>query len=104
MKNMVIHKFRVAQIPMAYLRFVLPMEKEARVLSLQVQKGAPTIWAETPDRDHGIHSIEEVQNLRVFQWVPTGDMVPRGCEYVGTLQFLEGELVYHLYELIGGTK
>lgn len=67
------------------------MPEEARLLTLQVQQGVPTLWAQV--------NPEAPVVRRCFQWVGTGTKAPAVGTYVGTVQMRGGEFVFHLYEV-----
>lgn len=73
--------------------FDLNMPAGARVLSVQVQRGKPYIWALCcPDNE-----IEK----RRFCALGTGHACPEDIEsarFVGTFQFEDRALVFHLFE------
>lgn len=66
------------------------MPLASKVLTLQVQHGTPTLWAEV--------ILEEPRRTETRRFVVhgTGHTVPWDCEYVGT--WLDGAFVWHLYE------
>lgn len=76
--------------------FSLPMPKGARVLSVQMQNGAPVVWAEV--------SQDAAREARSFHVVGTGTPLPMGVslKYVGTIQ--QGHYVWHLYEEVQARK
>lgn len=68
------------------------MPDGAKVLTVQVQKGKPCIWAEcNPDNE---------PVLRTFLIRGTGhpidDDIKKMC--IGTIQMLDGSIVYHVFE------
>lgn len=68
------------------------MPECAKVLTVQVQKGKPCIWAEcNPD---------EKQVLRTFLIRGTGHSIDDEIEkeYIGTIQMCEGSIVFHVFE------
>jgi hypothetical protein len=69
----------------------IEMPAKAKVLTVQLQRGEPQIWALVDDDGSLVP--------REFRWVGTGRGLgePLG-EYVGTLQ-IEGDFVFHLFEL-----
>lgn len=70
---------------------VLKMPKGAVVLTVQIQKSEPFIWALVdPEK-------EEVE--RRFYLYGTGMTVTHSETYIGTFQILNGGLVFHLFEL-----
>lgn len=70
----------------------LPIPPEGKVLSLQLQRGEPCIWVE-------LNPNHPIMSERVFLFVGTGHSVPVSSEFIDTLQFDGGSLVFHLYEL-----
>ena len=66
----------------------------AEILSVQVQRGEPCIWA--------LCDTEAKKELRSFVWVGTGHAYPsrfyQGLAFVGTIQLEGGSLVFHLFE------
>lgn len=72
----------------------LRMPAGAKVLTLQLQNGKPTIWMEV--------DTEEAREDRAFQMHGTGwdwhEGDGRTSAYVGTVQI--GEFVWHFYELV----
>jgi hypothetical protein len=75
---------------------VIHMPKGAKVLCVQMQHGDPCLWAE-------VDSEAEVEPMRFF-WRGTGHSVefPFLVGYVGTVQMMDGTLVFHLYKKIDG--
>lgn len=67
------------------------MPEEAHLLTLQVQQGVPTLWAQV--------NPEAPVVRRIFQWVGTGQKAPADGTYVGTVQLQGGQFVFHLYEV-----
>lgn len=66
----------------------------SEVLAVQIQHGAPTIWAKVPRE----HSKTE---RRRFVLVATGGTVTEDAhDYIGTVQAADGHLVFHLFELL----
>ena len=68
------------------------MPKGAKVLTLQMQYGVPTLWAEVdPDA-----TIDEIHHLVVYG---TGHLIDPGAgNYLGTFQ--EPPFVWHAYDTI----
>lgn len=68
------------------------MPKNAKILTVQVQKGTPCIWAEV---DTEASKVE-----RKFLVYGTGHTMrnPAQEQYIGTYQQLDGNLIWHLYE------
>jgi hypothetical protein len=76
--------------------FELDMPVGAEVISVQVQRGTPRLWAmvnadpETP------------RESRRFRLLGTGRAIPAEFQlarFVGTFQMANGELVFHLFAL-----
>jgi len=70
---------------------IVEMPQEAKILTVQVQYGQPCIWAlVNPDCN-----VEE----RTIYTVGTGHPASHvaGCQYVGTYQLHEGQLVFHIF-------
>ncbi len=71
----------------------IELPRGAELLTVQVQRGVICLWAvvdpNTTERD-----------LRTFYIVGTGHPMPENpmVEYVGTIQELEGALVWHVFE------
>jgi hypothetical protein len=72
----------------------LEMPKGAEVLTVQLQRGEPTLWAACDP--------EVATETRHFRWVGTGHPFDGPALYVGTVQFSGGSLVFHLFEIMGG--
>jgi hypothetical protein len=59
-----------------------------RVLSVQMQRGAPCVWAEvTPGTEYKAE----------LWWVETGQTIAPHWYPLGTVVFSEEDVVYHLY-------
>ena len=71
----------------------LEMPLGAKVLTVAVQNGLPTLWARVPDAD-------APRELRRFVFVGTGNEgeLRASDEYLGTVQLAEGRLVLHIFE------
>jgi hypothetical protein len=68
------------------------MPAGARVLSVQVQKDIPCLWAEVDTDNPSVY--------RSFLILGTGHQVPTGdVEYLGTFQLYGGDFVGHVYEV-----
>lgn len=68
------------------------MPKGATILTIQSQKGVPCIWAEVDQ--------EANPETRIFSIRGTGHIfneADRG-EYIGSIQELDGALIWHIYE------
>ncbi len=73
--------------------FSITTRQGAKILSVDVQGGAPCLWAEV---DPG--APEEVRHFRLCG---TGHVIPAGetRRFVGTLLLHGDSLVFHLFEL-----
>jgi len=74
--------------------FTMEMPKGAQILTVQAQRGVPCIWA--------LVDPEMENEERSFVMRGTGhpiddNMVPF-LNYVGTMQMMEGTLIWHLFE------
>lgn len=67
------------------------MPRAAKVLCVQVQHGAPQIWAL-------VGNEAETVEARPFRVFGTGQEMPGGLSYLGTFQLSGGGLVWHLFE------
>lgn len=68
------------------------MPEDAKVLTVQVQKGKPCLWAEcNPDKE---------PVLRTFLIRGTGHPIDDEIEkeYIGTIQMCEDSIVFHVFE------
>jgi hypothetical protein len=86
-----IHKY-----PISISDFTLSMPRGAEILTLQVQRGVPYIWALV---DRYTYEYEP----RQFGVVGTGQLMEghtSSLGYVGTWQELCGDLVWHLWEYL----
>ena len=71
------------------------MPKDSTILTVQVQKGTPCLWA--------LVDTEKEMVGRSIRIVGTGHPVPKGIiRYIGTFQVLEGTFVGHVFEVKGG--
>jgi len=67
------------------------MPREAKVLSVQMVRGEAVIYALV---DHRLPTVQ-----RTFQVYGTGHPMPENPgRYLGTFQFLKGELVFHVFD------
>jgi len=71
----------------------IEMPKDAEILSIQPQNNKVCIWAKVdPDNE---------KESRAFQIIGTGNPVSdKPKKYLGTFQIYEGQLVFHLFELL----
>lgn len=68
------------------------MPAGARVLAVQLQHGAPALWA--------LVDPAQPTTLRAFRIVGTGHpFEAEGLQYVGTFQTAHGEFVGHVFEV-----
>lgn len=77
-------------------RAELKMPRGAKVLTVQVQNGAPRLWA--------LVDPEQPEERRVFEVYGTGHHIPdiHSAAYVATFQVDDGAFVFHLFERLGG--
>lgn len=84
-----VHKYPLGVIG----RLEVGMPEGAIILSLQVQRGKPCMWA--------LVDTEAPIELRYFWFLETG-CPATSCvlrdEFIGTVQFLGGSYVLHLFE------
>lgn len=71
----------------------IPMPAFARVLTIQMQRGVPVLWA--------LVEINATMRDRVFETILTGHAIQSGHkrEYIGTYQ-IGTDRVFHVFELI----
>lgn len=69
----------------------IELPEGARVLTVQIQKGKPYIWAKV---DPNAPKIK-----RYFKLFGTGHQISNTNKYIGTFQIYEGDLVFHLFEI-----
>jgi len=74
--------------------FEIALPAGAEVLSVQVQRETPCIWA--------LISTEEPAVPRRFRLVGTGQPVDFAGRFIGTFQLASGALVFHLFEIPQG--
>lgn len=72
-------------------RHSLPVPLQATFLSVQLQGAAIVLWFAVNDEDHAATG-------RTFLGVLTGDEVPDGHEFLGTVQLKDREFVVHVFE------
>ncbi len=71
---------------------ILPMQKDARVLSVDVQHGEVQVWA--------LVDPEAPTELRRFRVSGTGHPLGEEIEslrFIGTVQMMGGQLVWHIF-------
>lgn len=80
------------ELPLVVDVIPVAMPKDARVIAVQNQRGAVTLWAEV--------EAEAPPVNRVFRIIGTGHSFDRtGLRYVGTVQV--NAFVWHVYEYAG---
>lgn len=73
------------------------MPATAQVLCVQAQRNVITLWAEVPVANG--QGYEPENETRTFVVYGTGRPIPNNPgRYIGTVQQLAGELVWHVYE------
>ena len=79
-------------------RTELRMPRGAKVLAVQVQNGAPRLWA--------LVDPEQPEERRFFEVYGTGHPIPdiHSAVYVATFQVDDGAFVFHLFERISGCQ
>jgi hypothetical protein len=87
-----IHKYKV---PESRGRFYMVLPAYARIISVQIQRSIPVMWA--------VIDIEAPNEYRSFILVETGENLPdeiyTNSYYLGTLQLQDGDYVLHLFEV-----
>lgn len=76
--------------------FVMTLPIGARLLSVQVQRGQPCLWA--------IVDPSAANETRRFRFAGTGHPITERAEvlvFVSTFQMEGGSLVFHVFEIIG---
>ncbi len=85
-------------VPIQMDEIHLTLRKDAKVLSVHLQLGAPQLWV-LINKD----VAEELTQERSFIWLPTGVtlQVNDGHElvFIGTVLVMAGNEVYHLFEI-----
>ena len=77
--------------------FTLELPKDAKILTVQTQRGTPQLWA--------MVDSETEKEKRYFRLAGTGhplSLVNAHFIYIGTFQMGNGVLVFHLFEIKGG--
>lgn len=77
---------------------LLVVSKGAEILTVQVQKGIPYVWA-LVDKD------QENQETKIIEVFGTGHdihdlMHGQTRKYIGTFQLHQGELIFHVFEVL----
>lgn len=72
---------------------IVDMPYESKVLTVQMQRGRPVIWALVHER--------WPEEQRRFRWVGTGHPMASDDDitYVGSVQLSDGDFVFHLFAL-----
>jgi hypothetical protein len=73
--------------------FELTMPKGALVLSVQVQRDTPCLWA--------LVDYTTETEVRRFRIAGTGHPIDFDGKFIGTFQLDHGSLVFHLFEVPG---
>ncbi len=69
----------------------IPLPAGAQVLTVQVQRGQPCLWA--------MVDLQVVAEPRSFYIIGTGHPMPQlASRYVGTFQLIDGDLIFHVFE------
>jgi len=78
--------------------FTLELPKDAKILTIQTQRGAPQLWA--------MVDSETEKETRYFKLgrtgYPLGDDYLRIINYIGTFQIENGILAFHIFEIKKG--
>lgn len=78
--------------------FTLELPKDARILTVQIQRETPQLWA--------LVDSETEKETRYFRLSgtghPLGEDYLRITNYIGTFQMENGALVFHLFEVKKG--
>lgn len=73
-------------------RSTVQMQEGAQLLSCQVQYGVACIWA-------AVYATAPLES-RTFVAVPTGGEIPQESKgFVGTVQYDDGDVVQHIFEV-----
>jgi len=82
------------EVPINEDSFILEMPKDSKILSFQLQKENPQIWAIVDDEN-------DEKEIREFKLLGTGLSFGKeklvGYEFIGTIQMYDGDLVLHLF-------
>ena len=82
-------------VPVAGYYTIAKMPHNAEILTVQMQRGEPFVWAMVDDEDAPKYQ-------RIFRWLGTGHPADDAGKYVGTIQLDGGALIFHLFD--GGEK
>lgn len=72
------------------------LAKEAEVLTAQTQHGSVQVWVRTPK--DAILPEYPLEPRRFFMHGTGHDVHPDAGRYIGTCQFQDGALVFHVFE------
>ncbi|MBU2060058.1 MAG: hypothetical protein KKB38_20300 [Gammaproteobacteria bacterium] len=73
--------------------FELELPKDAEILTVQMQYGIPCLWA--------LVDPTAQQEFRLFRLSGTGHPVETlNLDYIGTVQQAEGQLIWHVFEIL----
>lgn len=87
----VIYKY---SLDVPYPIFVITLPVEAEVIAIQNQKGAPYMWVLQDLEGNG--PFEH----RKFVKIGKDDYIADNYKHIATLQELEGDLVWHYFEVL----
>lgn len=74
------------------LRTTISMPKDAEIIAFQTQHDKPCVWAI-------VETGKEFEN-RFFRFIGTGhNFEETPGKFIGTIQTLNGDLVWHLFEI-----
>jgi hypothetical protein len=71
--------------------FNLSLPQGAKILTVQIQHGAPHVWVYLDP--------SQPTEVRSFRVAGTGHEIEPRLDYIGTFQMHGGMLVFHLFEL-----
>jgi len=75
--------------------FILELPKNAKILTVQTQRGTPKLWAMVDSETE-----KEARHFRLSgTGHPLGKDYLRIINYIGTFQMENGGLVFHLFEI-----
>lgn len=78
--------------------FTLELPKNAKILTIQTQRGTPQLWAMVDSETE-----KETRHFRLSgTGHPLGNDYLRIINYIGTFQIENGALVFHLFEVKKG--
>ena len=75
--------------------FTLKLPRDAKILTVQTQRGAPQLWAMVDSE-----TKKETRHFRLSgTGHPLGEDYLKIINYIGTFQMENGALVFHLFEI-----